>query len=513
MFSNAILWLLGTPAVFCCGYLLLLTLLSGKTRMPAAGARTLRFDVIVPAHDEEASIGRVVRSLHRSDWPRGAFRIVVVADNCTDETAALARVAGAEVLERHDVGLRGKGYALEHAFVASRVRGFADAVVVVDADSEVSANLLAACAARIENGAHAVQVHYGVLEPRASWRTRLLCIAMAAFHRLRSRGRERLGLSCGFRGNGWCVTHALLEQVPYRAFRSRKTSSTASTSASQDSEFTMPMRLRCEPKWLPTPRAPLPSVAVGARAMAAVADEQRRCSAPPCRAEPHLPRSRCRSARIAAVTHRAERRGVVGGGSGARSRAGGCGSVAFWLGSACAASLVPLRAAWVQLSGMGALGLVDLARAPFFWRGRCCCRCARAGRRPGCARQEARVSDRRRRLRSRMLGTAVTSRGAACQRQASWSACLIRHARRPAVWLFHTRVERGAVITLAAKLVPESTVGQPHHATSMGPHAATSSAASIAIKTACSRSAARSRSPHGLRASGLATSSIATPVL
>jgi glycosyltransferase involved in cell wall biosynthesis len=185
MFSDSILWLLGTPAVFSCGYLLLLTLCSGKTRAPAAGARTLRFDVIVPAHDEEALIGRVVGSLHRSDWPRSAFRIVVVADNCTDGTAAVARLAGAEVLERADANLRGKGYALEHAVAASRARGWADAVVVVDADSEVSANLLAACAARIESGAHAVQVHYGVLEPRASWRTRLLCIAMAAFHRLR----------------------------------------------------------------------------------------------------------------------------------------------------------------------------------------------------------------------------------------------------------------------------------------------------------------------------------------
>src|SRR5262249_2668033 len=42
--------------------------------------------------------------------------------------------------------------------------------------------------------------------------------AKAAFHIVRSRARERLGLSCGIRGNGWCVTHALLAKVPYRAF-------------------------------------------------------------------------------------------------------------------------------------------------------------------------------------------------------------------------------------------------------------------------------------------------------
>lgn len=113
---------------------------------------------------------------------------------------------------------RRKGYALDFAFQASHAHGGAYAVVVVDADTEVSANLLEAFSARIENGAKAIQAHYDVLNPQASWRTRLMAIAMASFHRVRSRARERLQLSCGIRGNGWCVTHRLLRQVPYRAF-------------------------------------------------------------------------------------------------------------------------------------------------------------------------------------------------------------------------------------------------------------------------------------------------------
>jgi cellulose synthase/poly-beta-1,6-N-acetylglucosamine synthase-like glycosyltransferase len=91
-------------------------------------------------------------------------------------------------------------------------------VVVVDADAEVSPNLLEAFAARIEGGAQAVQAHYGVLNPMASWRTRLITIAKASFHIVRSRARERLKVSCGIRGNGWCVTHDLLRKVPYAAF-------------------------------------------------------------------------------------------------------------------------------------------------------------------------------------------------------------------------------------------------------------------------------------------------------
>jgi cellulose synthase/poly-beta-1,6-N-acetylglucosamine synthase-like glycosyltransferase len=199
-------------------YLLLATLLSGRERAPRRSSQQLKFNVFVPAHNEHSVIARVVASLRRIDWPIDRFRIVVIADNCTDDTAEIARTAGAHVLERHNLELRGKGYALAYAFEHSAAEGWADAVVVIDADAEASSNLLEAFATRIESGAYAVQAHYGVLNPMASWRTRLMTIATAAFHIVRSRARERLGLSCGIRGNGWCVTHGLLARVPYRSF-------------------------------------------------------------------------------------------------------------------------------------------------------------------------------------------------------------------------------------------------------------------------------------------------------
>ncbi len=215
---HALLLIVAIPAVISCGYLLLLTLLSQLPKQPPPASRSLRFDIIVPAHNEAMVIERTIASLRRIDWPSKGYRIVVVADNCSDNTARLASDAGATVLVRHDEQLRGKGYALRHAFNASRELGWADAVVIIDADAVVSTNLLEACAARIEAGAQAVQVHYGTLNPHSAWRTRLITIAKAAFHIVRSRARERLGLSCGLRGNGWCVTHALLRQVPYEAF-------------------------------------------------------------------------------------------------------------------------------------------------------------------------------------------------------------------------------------------------------------------------------------------------------
>lgn len=210
--------LLAIPPALASLYLLLLTLLSGRLKSAPVALRRTKFDVIVPAHNEAGVIARTVSSLRRVDWPPELFRIFTVADNCTDETAAAARAAGSRVLERHDTQFRGKGYALDFAFNASLREGWADAVVVIDADAEVSPNLLEAFASAIERGAWAVQAHYGVLNPHASWRTRLITIAKGSFHIVRSRARERMRVSCGIRGNGWCVTHPLLRAVPYRAF-------------------------------------------------------------------------------------------------------------------------------------------------------------------------------------------------------------------------------------------------------------------------------------------------------
>lgn len=216
--AHTLLAILALPAIASSLYLLLLTLLSARLPPPARSSRQLHFDVIVPAHNEASMIERCLASLRKLDWPATHFRLLVVADNCNDATASMARAAGALVLERDDATLCGKGYALRLGFEHSCESGWADAVAIVDADTEVSPNLLEAFAARIEAGAGAVQAHYGVLNPAESWRTRLMAIAHGAFHSLRSLARERLRLSCGVRGNGWCVTHRTLVEVPYCAF-------------------------------------------------------------------------------------------------------------------------------------------------------------------------------------------------------------------------------------------------------------------------------------------------------
>jgi 1,2-diacylglycerol 3-beta-glucosyltransferase len=189
----------------------------GRLSNPATNV-SLRLAAVVPAHNEAADIEATVTSLLNTNYPESNRRVIVVADNCTDSTAKLAAASGAEVFERENLDLRGKGYALEHAFQKLLAEGTTDAVVVVDADTLVSENLLTACASRLAAGELVVQADYRVRNSEKSWRTRLLHIAFTGFHDVRSTGRERFGVSCGLRGNGMAFSVEALRRVPHTAF-------------------------------------------------------------------------------------------------------------------------------------------------------------------------------------------------------------------------------------------------------------------------------------------------------
>jgi cellulose synthase/poly-beta-1,6-N-acetylglucosamine synthase-like glycosyltransferase len=175
--------------------------------------------VIVPAHNEQALIGRCVESLLQSasscaDAPRCS--VVVVADNCTDATAERARQAGARVLVRNDLRLRGKGYALRYAFDTLMPESF-DAFLVVDADSIVTPNLIPEIVRGLLAGADAVQARYRVTRPLDTDSKRLMDVALLAFTVLRPRGRDGWGLSAGILGNGFALSRDTLAAVPYSA--------------------------------------------------------------------------------------------------------------------------------------------------------------------------------------------------------------------------------------------------------------------------------------------------------
>lgn len=180
----------------------------------AAGLR-----IVIPAHNEEETIGATLEHvLGRLPEPLSPRDVLVVADNCNDATAQVARAAGVRVIERHVKTRRGKGHALDEAFTQLLAHDAeAERFVVLDADARLGPGTLAALLAAFDDGAPAVQANYRVAEPDRDARSGLLNLAWGCFNHVRPLGRSRLGLSAGILGNGFGLTRDTLALVPYRA--------------------------------------------------------------------------------------------------------------------------------------------------------------------------------------------------------------------------------------------------------------------------------------------------------
>src|SRR5262245_59839368 len=152
---------------------------------------TRRFAILIPAHNEERLIGRLLDSLSQLDYPAQQVDVYFVADHCSDHTAERAPAAGAAVLERFDDTHRAQGLALRwliEQIHASHERY--DAFIVFDADSVVEPNFLAAMDARLEAGSQVIQAYYSVLNTGESAVATLRFAALAAVHYLRPLGRS-----------------------------------------------------------------------------------------------------------------------------------------------------------------------------------------------------------------------------------------------------------------------------------------------------------------------------------
>ena len=126
-----------------------------------------RFGIIVPAHNEEKVIAKTLHSLKDMDYPHGLYEIIVIADDCTDNTAKIVREMGMCCMERFDNSKRGKGYALQWAFRNIKLAKY-DAFVVIDADTVVMADFLKIMNNRLCNGDKVIQGYYDVLNPERS---------------------------------------------------------------------------------------------------------------------------------------------------------------------------------------------------------------------------------------------------------------------------------------------------------------------------------------------------------
>jgi cellulose synthase/poly-beta-1,6-N-acetylglucosamine synthase-like glycosyltransferase len=178
---------------------ILLACLPVRSRPPAQGARP-RVAVLVPAHNESSVIEATLRTL-RPQLLAGD-RLLVVADNCSDNTAALARLAGAEVVERRNADQRGKGYALDCG-VRHLASAAPDVLIIVDADCQVSEGFIERLAIRCIDSGRPVQSLNLMHAPAGSGlKVQLAEFAWCVKNRARPQGWARLGLPCQLMGTG-----------------------------------------------------------------------------------------------------------------------------------------------------------------------------------------------------------------------------------------------------------------------------------------------------------------------
>jgi cellulose synthase/poly-beta-1,6-N-acetylglucosamine synthase-like glycosyltransferase len=156
--------------------------------------------VLVPAHNESAGLLPTLEDIKAQLRP--ADRLLVVADNCTDDTCAVATAAGAEVINRHDLERAGKGYALAWGLRHLETRP-PDIVIVVDADCRLADALIARLAAACAVTGRPMQALYLMIAPKdSSINSRVAEFAWRVKNWVRPLGLSALGLPCQLMGTG-----------------------------------------------------------------------------------------------------------------------------------------------------------------------------------------------------------------------------------------------------------------------------------------------------------------------
>jgi cellulose synthase/poly-beta-1,6-N-acetylglucosamine synthase-like glycosyltransferase len=171
------------------------------TARPVRDGARPRVAVLVPAHNEERVLPRHLRFI--LSGLREGDRLVVIADNCSDNTADVARNQGAEVAVRCDPALRGKGYALDHGLEFLARTGAPEVVICIDADCEIGTDGIDRLARACAGTRRPLQAAYIMNPPQAAGRfAAIVVFAWLVKDYLRPLGLHRLGLPCQLMGTG-----------------------------------------------------------------------------------------------------------------------------------------------------------------------------------------------------------------------------------------------------------------------------------------------------------------------
>lgn len=197
---SALALLVLLPALVLSAQVLLACLPARRSAPAALGGQRAALAVLVPAHDEapiiRATLASIALQLQAQD------RLLVVADNCSDDTAALARACGAEVVERTDPLRRGKGYALDFG-IRQLACNPPPVLVIVDADCQLAAGALdhlARCC--LAEGRPAQALYLMQAPPQAGVKVLVAEFAWRVKNLVRAQGFARIGLPCQLTGTG-----------------------------------------------------------------------------------------------------------------------------------------------------------------------------------------------------------------------------------------------------------------------------------------------------------------------
>ena len=193
-----------------------------------------KFAIIIAAHNEERVISSIVRNMKELNYPKDMYDIFVIADNCNDRTAALARENGALVHERFDEVKKGKGYSMEWMFK----RLFAmekqyDAVCIFDADNLASKNFLMEMNKQLSKGHKVIQGYLDSKNPGDTWVSGNYSIAYWISNRIFQLPRYYLGFSCALGGTGFAMSTEVLKDIGWGA-----------TCLTEDLEFSLKLVLK-----------------------------------------------------------------------------------------------------------------------------------------------------------------------------------------------------------------------------------------------------------------------------
>jgi cellulose synthase/poly-beta-1,6-N-acetylglucosamine synthase-like glycosyltransferase len=170
-----------------------------------------RLLILVPAHNESGQIAPCVRSILAQRPESGAFSLIVVADNCTDDTAQEARTAGATAWERFNPEQPGKPRAIQWALDQCRLDEF-DAVVIIDADTEVREDYVEQLLRSGRLRDRVAQTYYGVQSEERSWVNTLAGLLVASKYEGQYHLRAQARLNAPMTGNGMCIGTGVLER-------------------------------------------------------------------------------------------------------------------------------------------------------------------------------------------------------------------------------------------------------------------------------------------------------------